>query len=60
MSRIVAKKIVSWLKSSLSSLPFFARDLEQDFCPHSSVRQWDVGLPSFALSMANAVHGHTV
>ena len=40
MSRIVAKKIVSWLKCSLSRLPFFTRDLEQNFSPHSSVMHW--------------------
>ena len=35
MSRVVAKKIVSWIRFSLSRSSFFARDLDQNFPPQS-------------------------
>ena len=50
MSRIVAKKIVSWLKSSLSSLPFFRKRSGTRFLSPFFCKAWDVGLPSFAFT----------
>ena len=54
---IVAMKIVSWLRFSLSQSPFFARDLEQNFLPQSFITPRMQGQQVLCLQVANAVHG---
>ena len=54
--RVIAKKIVSWLRFSLSWSTFFSRVLEQNFVPHLSQHLECEATKLHGYKMADAVH----